>query len=29
VPGDDVAVQFARGRATATVKTTAPPVSEV
>jgi exodeoxyribonuclease VII large subunit len=29
VPGDDVAVQFARGRATATVKTTDPPVSEV
>jgi exodeoxyribonuclease VII large subunit len=29
VPGDDVAVQFARGRATVTVKTTDPPVSEV
>ena len=28
-PGDDVAVRFARGRATATVKNTEPPVSEV
>ena len=28
-PGDDVALRFARGHATATVKTTEPPVSEV